>query len=49
MTPNYLRDLVVANRILANEVEKRTARLFGPVGLDRACEYWCVRAGADKI
>lgn len=38
--PDYLTPL---------EVEKCTARLFGPVGLDRAWEYWCVRAGADKI
>src|SRR5215208_3458123 len=39
-TPDYLTPL---------EVEKRMARLDGQRGLDRAWEYWCVRAGADKI
>jgi HCOMODA/2-hydroxy-3-carboxy-muconic semialdehyde decarboxylase len=38
--PDYLTPL---------EVEKCTARLFSPLGLDRAWEYWCVRAGAGKI
>jgi HCOMODA/2-hydroxy-3-carboxy-muconic semialdehyde decarboxylase len=27
------------------EVEKSTACLFSPLGLDRAWEYWCFRAG----
>jgi HCOMODA/2-hydroxy-3-carboxy-muconic semialdehyde decarboxylase len=39
-TPDYLTPL---------EVEKRTTRVNGQRGLDRAWEYWCVRAGAEKI
>lgn len=31
------------------EVEACTARQFSPLGLDRAWEYWSVRAGADKL
>ena len=38
--PDYLTPL---------EVEKCTARMISPLGLDRAWEYWCVRAGADKL
>jgi HCOMODA/2-hydroxy-3-carboxy-muconic semialdehyde decarboxylase len=37
-TPDYLTPL---------EVEKCTARIKSPLGLDRAWEYWCMRAGAD--
>ena len=39
-TPDYLTPL---------EVEKCTARQTSPLGLDRAWEYWCARAGADKL
>ena len=39
-TPDYLTPL---------EVDKCTARQLSPLGLDRAWEYWSVRAGADKI
>jgi ribulose-5-phosphate 4-epimerase/fuculose-1-phosphate aldolase len=39
-SPDYLTPL---------EVEKRMARLDDQRGLDRAWEYWCVRAGADNI
>ena len=38
--PDYLTPL---------EVERCTARQTSPLGLDRAWEYWCMRAGADKI
>jgi len=31
------------------ETEKCSARQMSPLGLDRAWEYWCVRAGADKL
>ena len=39
-TPDYLTP---------REVEKCTARQTSPLGLDRAWEYWCARAGADKL
>lgn len=39
-TPDYLTPF---------EVEKCTARQISPLALDRAWEYWCARAGADKI
>lgn len=39
-TPDYLTPL---------EAEKTSARQMSPLGLDRAWEYWCVRAGADQI
>lgn len=38
--PDYLTPL---------EAERCTARQTSPVSLDRAWEYWCMRAGADKI
>jgi ribulose-5-phosphate 4-epimerase/fuculose-1-phosphate aldolase len=31
------------------EADKCAARLLSPLGLDRAWEYWCMRAGADKV
>ncbi len=37
-TPDYLTPL---------EVEKCQARLQSPLGMDRAWEYWCLRAGAE--
>ena len=39
-TPDYLTPL---------EVESCTARQVSPLGLDRAWEYWSIRAGADTI
>ena len=39
-TPDYLTP---------TEIEKCSARLASPLGLDRAWEYWCVRAGADSL
>jgi len=31
------------------ETEKCTARQVSPLGLDRAWEYWCIRAGSDAL
>jgi ribulose-5-phosphate 4-epimerase/fuculose-1-phosphate aldolase len=38
--PDYLTPL---------EVERCTARQISSISLDRAWEYWCMRAGADEI
>jgi HCOMODA/2-hydroxy-3-carboxy-muconic semialdehyde decarboxylase len=38
--PDYLTPL---------EAERCTARIISPLGLDRAWEYWSMRAGADQL
>ena len=37
------------NYLTPNEVEMCVRRQFSPLGLDRAWEYWCVRAGCDEL
>ena len=37
------------NFLTPNEVEKCMERQFSPLSLDRAWEYWCVRAGCDEL
>ncbi len=37
------------NFLTPNEVEMCVERQFSPLGLDRAWEYWCVRAGCEEL
>ena len=37
------------NYLTPNEVEMCRKRQFSPLGIDRAWEYWCARAGCDEL
>lgn len=37
------------NFLTPNEVDLCRERQFSPLGIDRAWEYWCVRAGCDEM
>ncbi len=41
--------LGAVNFLTPTEVEKCIDRQFSPLGIDRAWEYWCVRAGCDSL